>query len=153
MCTVCCNLPANVYGPHRNNITSIDSYRPNPYSTPTGSSAHRLRPIILTLHCTLCYTIIQQNYILWLLHQIKIMHIKSMILKIFIVLWWTGSAYLFFAELLYSIVYSARWVSMGVNIWVLLIELFRQYRGPWDSLPARGHFFWLQVKPFFPNDN
>ena len=27
----------------------------------------------------------------------------------------TGSAYLFFAELLYSIVYSARWVSMGLN--------------------------------------
>ena len=32
----------------------------------------------------------------------------------------TGSAYLFFAELLYSIVYSARWVYMGLNKWFKL---------------------------------
>ena len=43
-------------------------------------------------------------------------------MNIFIVLLWTGSAYIFFAELLYSIVYSARLVSMGLNQWYILMN-------------------------------
>ena len=37
---------------------------------------------------------------------------------------WTSSAYLFFAELLYSIVYSARWVSIGLNLWYSMMYVY-----------------------------
>ena len=49
---------------------------------------------------------------------------KSLIFDICFVLLRTGSASLFFAELFNSIVYSARWVSMGLNLWCVSMVCF-----------------------------
>ena len=50
-----------------------------------------------------------------LLHQIKIMHINPWFWRFSLFCYEPVQHIYFFAELLYSIVYSARWVSIGLN--------------------------------------
>ena len=54
--------------------------------------------------------------ILALLHQIKIMHINPWFWRFSLFCYEPVQHIYFFAELLYSIVYGARWVSIGLNL-------------------------------------
>ena len=62
---------------------------------------------------------VRGHCILALLHQIKITHINPWFWR-FSLFCYKPVQPIFFAELLYSIVYSARWVSMGLNLWAIL---------------------------------
>ena len=81
-----------------------------------------------------------------LLHQIEMMHINPWFWRFSLFFLWIGSEYLFFAELLYSIVYSARWVSMGLNLWSTYFG-FNQYPSL-HSVQVSTHLHWELIRYF-----